>query len=154
DELERETRMLRSAGPRRDDESVGPESDGVGHADRVVAEHVDVGTPLLEQVHEVPRERVVVVQHQDLHAYSASASSIAASSAASFARHSRCSAAGSESATTPAPAWSCATPPETTIVRSAMHVSIDPPGSTYPTAPAYGPRRYPSSSEMICIART
>src|SRR5206468_3905747 len=118
--------------------------------DHVVAEDLDVRAELLEQVHEVPGERVVVVQHQELHAYSSSASSIAASSAASFARHSRCSASGTESATTPAPAWSRATPSATTIVRSAMHVSIVPPGSTYPTAPAYGPRRYPSSSEMIC----
>src|ERR687884_195325 len=43
--------------------------------------------------------------------------------AASFRRHSSCSAAGSESATTPAPAWRCATPSRNTIVRIAIHVS-------------------------------
>ena len=117
-------------GPGRDDETVGRERLGLLDRDRVVAEDVDVGAALLEEVDEVPGERVVVVEHEDLHAYSTSASSMAASSAASFARHSRCSASGSESATTPAPACSRATPSATTIVRSAMHVSIVPSGST------------------------
>ena len=108
----------------------GRERLGLGDRDRVVAEHVDVGAALFEEVDEVPRERVVVVEDEDPHAYSASASSMAVSSAASFARHSRCSASGSESATTPAPAWSRATPSATTIVRSAMHVSIVPSGRT------------------------
>ena len=35
-----------------------------------------------------------------------------------------------------------------------MHVSMSPPNPSQPTAPAYAPRRRPSSSEMICIART
>src|SRR4029079_6230169 len=130
-----------SAGPREDHEAIGSKLLGLGNRDRVVAEDVDVRTALLEQVHEVPGERVVVVDAQHVHAYSTSASSIAASSAASFARHSRCSASGSESETTPAPACRRANPSETTLVRSAMHVSIVPSGSTYPTAPAYGPRR-------------
>ena len=63
-----------------------------------------LGAELLEQVHEVVGERVVVVEHQHPHgANSCSARSIAASSAASFLRHSSCSAAGSESATTRRP---------------------------------------------------
>ena len=107
-----------------------PRASASSSSDCVVAEHLDVGSELLEQVDEVPGEGVVVVDHQKLHAYSSSASSIAASSAASFARHSRCSAAGSESATTPAPAWSRATPSATTIVLSAMQVSIVPSGRT------------------------
>ena len=130
DQLHRDARILRASGAGRDDEPVGCERLRLLHRDRVVAEDLDLGAELLEQMDEVPRERVVVVEHQDLHAYSLSASSIAASSAASFARHSRCSAAGSESATIPAPACSRATPSATTIVRSAMQVSIVPPGST------------------------
>ena len=130
DELERDARVFRPSRARRDDEAVGCERLGLADRDRVVAEDVDLGAALLEEVDEVPRERVVVVEDQDPHAYSTSASSIAASSAASLARHSRCSASGSESTTTPAPACSRATPPETTIVRSAMHVSIEPSGRT------------------------
>ena len=130
DELERHAGVLWSPWARRDDEAIGCERLGLGDGDRVVAEDMDLGAALLEEVDEVPRERVVVVEDEDPHAYSTSASSIAASSAASFARHSRCSASGSESTTTPAPACSRATPPDTTIVRSAMHVSIEPSGRT------------------------
>src|SRR5262249_33918743 len=108
-------------------------------ADRVVSPDYDLGAKLAEEVREVVREAVVVVDEED-HAPS-SASAIACSSAASLARHSACSAAGSESATIPAPAWRCAIPSASTIVRMAMQVSSVPSGSAYPTAPAYGPRR-------------
>ena len=130
DELDGDARFRRPSRARRDDEPVGRERLRLVDRERVVAVHGDLGAALLEQVDEVPGEGVVVVDHQELHAYSSSARSIAASSAASFARHSRCSASGSESATTPAPAWSRATPSATTIVRSAMHESIVPSGST------------------------
>ena len=130
DELDGHTRVLGASRPRRDHEPVGRERLCLLDRDRVVAKDVDLGAEFLEQVHEVPGEGVVVVDHQELHAYSSSARAIAASRAASFARHSRCSASGSESATTPAPAWRCTTPSATTIVRSAMHVSIVPPGRT------------------------
>src|SRR5512133_1008666 len=53
----------------------------------------------------------------------ASASSSARSSAASFRRHSSCSALGEESATIPAPAWGYATPSLSSIVGIAMQVS-------------------------------
>ena len=46
--------------------------------------------------------------------------------AASFRRHSSCSAAGSESATMPTPACRWATPSRSTIVLIAMHVSSVP----------------------------
>src|SRR5436853_26553 len=98
-----------------------------GHPRALLAERA-------EEVREVVRERVVAVDEQD-HA-AASARSIAASRAASLRRHSSCSAAGSESATIPAPAWRCATPSASTIVRMAMHVSNPSPGTWYPTAPA------------------
>ena len=78
----------------------------------VVPPHDDLRAERAEQVREVVRERVVVVDQEDHGAASCSdsASSIAASSARSLARHSSCSAAGSESATMPPPACRCATP--------------------------------------------
>ena len=129
-DLDGDACVVRPPGTGGDDEPVGRERLGFLERDRVVPAHDDLGAELLEQVHEVVGEGVVVVDEENLHAYSFSASSSAASSAASLARHSRCSAAGSESATTPAPAWSRAIPSAITIVRRAMHVSIVPPGST------------------------
>src|SRR5207247_7699169 len=102
--------------------------------DLVVPAHEHLRPELLEEVDEVVGERVVVIDQQDHR--SASASVIAVSSAASFRRHSSCSAAGSESATMPAPACRWATPSRRTTVRIAMHVSRPTPGSAYPTAPA------------------
>ena len=69
----------------------------------VVPAHDHLGSERAEQVREVVRERVVVVDQEDHEAASCSdsARSIAVSSALSLARHSSCSAAGSESATTP-----------------------------------------------------
>ena len=90
--------------------------------DRVVAAHADIGAELSEEMREVVRERVVVVDQQDQRC-SRSARSMAASTAASLRRHSSCSAVGLESATIPAPACRCATPSSRTIVLIAMHVS-------------------------------
>src|SRR5581483_1217444 len=108
---------------------------GVLERDRVVAMDDDVRAELGEEVHEVVRERVVVVDHQDAHQPRPSARSIAASSAASLRRHSSCSAAGSLSATMPAPACSSARPSCSTIVLIAIHASSGPSGSEYRTAP-------------------
>src|SRR5262249_7398105 len=116
---ERHDALRRPAWPGRDDEPLRLQPVEVG---RVVAPHDDVRAELAEEVREVVRERVVVVDQQD-HRCSVSARSTAASTAASLRRHSSCSAAGSESATMPAPAWRCATPSWSTIVRMAMHVS-------------------------------
>src|SRR5205085_261026 len=107
--------LRRPAGAGRDHEPVGLD---LLEAGLVVSLDDDLGPERPEQVREVVRERVVVVDEQD-HA-AASDRSIAASSAASLRRHSSCSAAGSESATIPAPAWRWATPPASTIVRIAM----------------------------------
>src|SRR6266699_5004439 len=93
--------------------------------DCVVAADGDLGAELTEEYREVVRERVVVVDEQNQR-WSASARSIAASTAASFRRHSSCSAAGSESATIPAPACKYATPSRRRIVLIAMHVSSVP----------------------------
>src|SRR5438445_13847851 len=94
----------------------------------VIPPHDDVRAERAEEVREVVRERVVVVDQQDHGAASCSdsASSIAASSAPSLARHSSCSAAGSESATMPPPACRCATPSRSHSVRIAMQVSSSP----------------------------
>src|SRR5439155_3145383 len=93
----------------------------------VVPQHDDLHAELAEEVREVVGEGVVVVDEQDHRA--PSARSIARSSAASLRRHSSSSAAGSESATIPAPAWRCAIPSARTMVRIAMQVSKAPPGS-------------------------
>src|SRR5438045_954147 len=87
-----------------------------------VAHRHDLAAELLQEMYEVVRERIVVVDHED-HLAPASATSTAASSAASLFRHSWCSAAGSESATIPPPACRCATPSLSTSVRIAMQVS-------------------------------
>src|SRR5213078_1259399 len=104
---------------------------GFAGVDRVVPPDRHLRAELAEQVREVVGERVVVVDQQDHRL--ASASSIAISSAASLRRHSSCSAAGSESATIPAPACSSAAPPSRITVRIAMQVSKEPPGIAYPT---------------------
>src|SRR3990172_6944391 len=101
DQLDRDTSVRRTAWPRRNDDPIGRKRLGLLDRDHVVAVDGNVCAELLEEVHEIPRERVVVVDHEELHAYSRSARSIAASSAASLARHSRYSAAGSDSATMP-----------------------------------------------------
>ena len=56
------------------------------------------------------------------------ASRAAARIAPALASHSRCSDAGSLSATIPAPACAWIMPSFTTAVRSTMHESIDPSG--------------------------
>src|SRR5207302_6561408 len=94
----------------------------------VVPPYDDVRAECAEEMREVPREAVVVVDQEDHGAASCSdsASSMAISSARSFARHSSCSAAGSESATMPPPACRCATPLRSHSVLIAMHVSSSP----------------------------
>ena len=126
DDLQAGARVGRPAGPRRDDQVARLELLRRAGVDLVVADDGHLGAELLEEVREVVRERVVVVDQED---HAPSASSSAASSAASLRRHSSCSAAGSESATMPAPACSRASPPSSTTVRIAMQVSKEPPGS-------------------------
>src|SRR5439155_25549590 len=124
----------RPARARGDDEVRRLEPLSLVGVDRVISPHDHLHAELAEEMREVVGERVEVVDQQD-HAR-ASASSIAVSRAASFRRHSSCSAAGSESATIPAPACSSATPSASTIVLIAMQASNASPGSAYRTAPA------------------
>src|SRR5439155_26941218 len=133
-DLDGRARAGRAPGAGREEEVRGSEPLGLAGVDRVVAPDDHLRSELAEEVREVVRERVVVVDQQDH--FRASASSIAVSSAASLRRHSSCSAAGSESATIPAPACNSATPPSRTIVRIAMQASSASPGSAYRTAPA------------------
>ncbi len=126
DDVERRARRGRPAGAGGDDEVRRREPLGLVRVELVVAQHRHLDSERPEQVREVVRERVVVVDEEHAHADSASARSIAASRAASLFRHSWCSAAGSESATIPPPAWRYATPSRRTSVRMAMHVSIAP----------------------------
>src|SRR3954451_4695141 len=127
DDLDRGARVGGPPRTGRDDELRPREALGLVGADRVVAMDDNLAAELAEHVHEVISERVVVVDEKD-HSR-ASASSIASSSAASLRRHSLCSAAGSESATIPAPACRRATPSWRTIVRIGMRVSSVPSGS-------------------------
>src|SRR5438093_1281022 len=73
--------------------------------------------------------------------------------AAALAFVSRSSVWGSESATTPAPAWTLAIPLTTEAVRIVMQKSRSPANVRYPTAPAYGPRAVGSCSAISSIAR-
>src|SRR5256714_7286421 len=122
----------RPARPGRDHEPLGLE---LLEIRLVVSPHDHLGAERPEQVREVVRERVVVVDEQDHAAGASSARSIASSRAASLRRHSSCSAAGSESATIPAPACSPATPSTTTIVRLARQ-GTEASGVEWPTPAA------------------
>ena len=121
-DLECRAGVARPAGSGGDDEMRRREARGGLRVDCVVASYNHFSAKLAEQIGEVVRERVVVVDEEDQRC-SDSARSIAASTAASLRRHSSCSAAGSESATMPAPACRCATPSRSTIDLIAMHVS-------------------------------
>src|SRR5690606_23025382 len=113
----------------------------------VVAHHFDLCAKLHQVMDEVPGEAVVIVDDKDHGALFSegrrnrivywpkpaslactTASRAAANRAPALASHSRRSAAGSESATMPAPAWTCIIPSFTTAVRSTMQLSIDPSG--------------------------
>src|SRR5215210_6506138 len=102
DDLDTGARGGRPSRAGGEDELRRPEPLRLVRVDRIVAVDHHLRAELAEEVREVVGERVVVVDQQD-HTR-ASASSIAVSRAASFRRHSSCSAVGSESATIPAPA--------------------------------------------------
>ena len=87
DDLDRGPRIHRSAGTGGDHELRGRETLRLFRRDLIVAQHGHIDAERAEQVREVVRERVVVVDQQH-HRCSASASSIARSRAASLFRHS------------------------------------------------------------------
>src|SRR5207247_9380477 len=79
----------------------------------------------LDQLHEVVREAVVVIDDQD-HGSAPSAPATAGSNAAAFAFVSASSASGSDSATMPAPVCTWAAPFAITTVRIVMQKSRSP----------------------------
>ena len=93
--------------------------------DLVVSDDLHLGAELLEEVREVVREAVVVVDQQD----HASASLQRGLQRCQLTQALLVLRGGSESATMPAPACSRARPSSSTTVRMAMHVSKAPPGS-------------------------
>src|SRR5207302_3040263 len=157
-ELGRAAGGLGSPWPGRDDQSVWAGVERRGERRIVGAKHRHLRAERTERLREVVGERVVVIDEQDLdrhrRASAPSTSSTARRSARAFARVSSSSAAGSESATIPAPASMRQTPSAITAVRMPMHVSIRPSNPRYPTAPAYGPRRPASSPATASMART
>src|SRR6185295_10595486 len=148
-----DARVLRATGTRRDQNLLGRHRLHLTDRHLIVAAHADVGAQLAQVLHEVVGKRVVVVDDED-HERPACASSRARMTALALSRVSSYSAAGFESATIPAPACTYARPFSMTTVRIVMQKSRLPAKSTYPTAPAYTPRRSFSSSAMISIART
>src|SRR5829696_6938629 len=144
---------------------------GFVDGDGVIALDGDAGAELAQELVQVVGEAVVVVDQQNVRAHATtssfgcgdwtgldvdsmrSASPTAASTAWALFSVSWYSVAGSESATTPPPAWMWATPSFNTSVRMVMAVSRSPSRLKKPMAPPYGPRWSVSSSAMISIAR-
>ena len=108
---------------------VGAQRLDARHVDRVVAADLHLGPQLAEVLDQVVGEAVVVVDHDDpwhrrpYQSLSAAATSMARKSAAALFWVSSYSAAGTESATIPAPACTWAIPSWQTTVRIVMQVS-------------------------------
>src|SRR5882672_1294776 len=155
---QRYSRFARGAGSRGNDDALRAHRPDVRGSDLVVAGDLDLGSQFLQILHEVPGERIVVVDHEDHGASHVSRPfatiSAARNTALALACVSRHSFSGTESATIPAPAWTCMRPALIKAVRIAMARSMSPLKPRYPTAPAYRPRLSGSSSSIISIART
>ena len=121
DHVHRDPRILRPSRAGRDDDALGRERADVVERDLVVAPDERRRAQLAEVLRQVERERVVVVEEKNHSPASAMAS--ACSSARALSLVSSYSAAGFESATMPAPAWTRATPLRIVIVRIAMQKS-------------------------------
>ena len=120
-ELDADPGLVRRPRPRGDDDALGTEGQRLVHAHGVVSDDLHLGAQLAEVLVQVEGEGVVVVDEED-HARPLATLS-ASNSACAFASVSRSSAAGSESATMPAPAWSVARRPFIVRVRMAMQKS-------------------------------
>src|SRR5262249_16389072 len=136
----RTTRDLATATPARDDHPLRPPPQPPLEPRIPGANHVDLATEPEERLRQVERERVVVADDQDFHSRPPwVAISTARRSARAFARVSASSAAGSESATMPAPAWIRHTPSAIVPLRMVMQVSSAPSNPTSPPPPPYPP---------------
>src|SRR3989442_5194112 len=129
DQSQGDARLVRRARPGPDRDVRGPQRLDLDDRNLVVSENPDRDTQLLQVLHQVVREGIVVVDHRD-HAASATLSVDASSAALRMARalcwvssHSEC---GSESATMPAAACTCSLPSFTTAVRIAIATSMSP----------------------------
>src|SRR3990172_4403707 len=137
DRVEGDPGLVRSSRPRRNHQAGGVPERQLPHGDRVVAEHLHLGAEFADVLHQVPGERIVIVDDGDHCASSASVETPTARNRIfALLRISSHSRAGSESATIPAPAWIMASSPDITMVRMAMQKSMLPCRSKYPTAPA------------------
>src|SRR4051794_41162599 len=116
--LDRDPRLVRRARTRRHDDAVRLAFE---QPRLVIAHHLDRGAELTQVLDEVVGERVVVVDDEDARAHAqspcAQASAIARQTAAALASVSSTSYWGSESATSPAPAWTCTRPSFTSAER-------------------------------------
>src|SRR5271166_4605855 len=75
--IETDTRLVRRAWPRREDDRVGRVREGFLHADFIVSPHCNVRAKLAEIVDEVEREAVIVVDQRDaLHSSSRSGGAV------------------------------------------------------------------------------
>src|SRR5687767_3167452 len=120
-QLHADARLLGTRGTGRDDDRVGPLGRHLGHGELVVAGYGRLRADPAEQLDQVEGERVVVVQDEDaLTAHPGTSAPMAASMLAAFAATSAASRDGMESATTPAPAWTVASPSLMTAERMVM----------------------------------
>src|SRR5258708_24596769 len=126
DQRQADTRFVGRARPGGDDDVRGFEFLNLIQGQIVIPENLQFRAKLAQILHQVVGEGVVVVDHQDHGASSAEASSAALSSARALCCVSRHSASGSESATTPAAAWTCSTRSFSTAVRMAMATPMSP----------------------------
>ena len=121
----------------------GPDADGVRVRDRalvqallVVAHDVDPRAERTEEVREVIRERIVVIDEQDGGASRGRLQPSTSRTMRVFAKISSYSASGSLSATMPAEACQYARPPAVATLRRMMHESMSPSKSMCATLPA------------------
>ncbi len=128
DDVHGDTRLHRRTGPWRDDDVGRPERRDLFVRRGVVASDHRLLPQLAHVAREVIDKGVVVVDEQD-HGASAAITPRALSSVSAY------SAAGSESATIPPPAWKHTSAPRTRQVRIAMLVSRAPVTLQYPIAP-------------------
>src|SRR6185437_13440206 len=124
DRLDRNAGLRGISRTRRDEQVSGLQGLDALQGDRVVAKNAHLLAHLLEILDQVVGERIIIVDHED---HSSSRVFLTASKrAAAFCRHSRCSRAGSESATMPAPACRYAFPRVKNKVRIVIAMSIFP----------------------------
>src|SRR2546429_670412 len=116
-----DARVIGSSWSGRDDYAI--ELCQLVHAHLVVAKDRRLRAELGHVLDEVVGERVVVVDHGEARHHIASAISMALNIAPAFSRVSSYSRSGLESATTPQPAWTYASPSVTTTVRRLIAMS-------------------------------